>query len=136
MPIAPKFNDVNWLSGASVDVTGEFATHESVIDYVFIRILVIPDGTDPAVPSPALTKPMVGDAKVSTFTTTGSIQTGTFSGQVNAPSNPGYTVARGERVRVIGIAVAIKAPETAVAPEPQDPPGFETFTWCVGRTIT
>ena len=135
--MGPNFTNVRHISATQLEVTGVFDTHGAVIDEVVIRILVIPENTV------AMVKPMVGEARLSGLTTTpplptappfppgrtnDTLVTGAFSGVVTAPPNT-YTVEIGDPVRIIGIAVAIKAPEAPA--DPQDPPGFETFTWCV-----
>ena len=44
-------------------------------------------------------------------------------------------MAVGDTVRLIGVSVAVKAAEAKEPPEAPDPPGFETFTWCVSRVV-
>jgi len=140
-PMGPNFQDVNFVSPTSVDVTGTFDTHATVFGDVIVRILVIPfNDSDPTKTAAALQNPMVGQTVVGPsnpgfpLTTTPPLTTGSFAGTASvAPGH--YTVAPGDKVRLIGITVAVKAPDVATPPTPQDPPAFETFTWCVTRTI-
>ena len=146
--MGPNFQDATVVAPNKVRVTGTFDTHAEVRDEVVVRVLVIPDNT-PA----ALTKPMVGEARLTgPGTVAGSgpavttkvpdpthadekLTSGTFEATAIVPSDATYTVTREQRVRIIGVVVSIKTPPDATPPDPQDPPGFETFTWCVGREL-
>ena len=125
--MGPNFDKARFISATKLKVSGKFDTHAEVIDEVIIRILAIPEGH-----AAAMTKPMVGDARVggedAPLNTIDNLTNGSFEGTVTGPTGS-YTVAVGDTVRLIGLSVAIKAPE---AP---DPPGFETFTWCVSRVV-
>ena len=122
--MGPNFDKARLDSATSLVVSGKFDTHAEVIGDVIIRILVVPEGH-----AAALTNPMVGEATFAApLTTTGGLTNGSFTGTVTGPGGS-YTVAVGDTVRLIGVSVAVKAPE---AP---DPPGFETFTWCVSRVV-
>jgi hypothetical protein len=134
--VGPNFDKARFISATKLKVSGKFDTHAEVIDEVIIRILAIPEGH-----AAAMTKPMVGDARVggedaplntidnlTNGSFEGTLTNGSFEGTVTGPTGS-YTVAVGDTVRLIGLSVAIKAPE---AP---DPPGFETFTWCVSRVV-
>jgi hypothetical protein len=139
--VGPRFEKASFLSSTSLEVNGRFETHAEVIDDVIIRIVVIPEGH-----IAALTSPMVGEAKVAASAlttinvpTTGrpddKLTYGSFAGTVTVPPGGTYAVAVGDTVRLIGLSVAVKAPDDPVAPNSQDPPGFETFTWCVSREV-
>ena len=132
--VGPNFDKARLISATKLKVSGEFDTHAEVIDEVIIRILAIPEGH-----ATSMTNPMVGEARVggedAPLNTIANLTNGSFEGTVTGPTGS-YTVAVGDTVRLIGLSVAIKAPDVAIkAPDAPDPPGFETFTWCVSRVV-
>ena len=54
---------------------------------------------------------------------------------VKADVSNAFGLQEGDKVRVIGLSVAVKAGEPAIGSGPPDAPAFQTFTWCVDRTV-
>lgn len=120
--MGPKFDKMALLANGDLLVEGPFETHGEVIADVVVRFLIIADGNP---------DPLFGTATVdrSSVTKSGSppdvTSRGRFSATVAAPG-----LAAGDRVRGIGVSIAVKK-----ADHP-DPPAFETFTWCVTFKVT
>jgi hypothetical protein len=128
--MGPKFNDPI-LRGDELEVSGPFDTHGEVLDDVVVRFLIIKDGSnDPIfgtakIPHNQLKDcpcPDCGDQAPEDRAVPAQITSGTFSKTVDV-RNRGIRV--GDRVRAIGLSVAVKKADG------DDPPAFETFTWCV-----
>ena len=112
-------NPVIYPNG-DLKVEGPFVTDGEVLGDVYVRFLIIADGS---------TKPVFGLAKVANLRTTNpgtskAITTGTFRKRV-----PGSGLKGGTKVRGVGLSVAVKH-----ADHP-DPPALETFTWCVDLVV-
>jgi hypothetical protein len=117
-------------NGRKLEVGGVFVTHGDVIGDVTVRFVLIPEN----VPA-ALTDPIMGTARIRNVPLLASgsgIRQAAFATQVNNKFN----LSKGKTVRGIGIAVAVKVPDLAESPKNQDPPAFETFTWCVNLKVT
>jgi hypothetical protein len=136
--MGPNFKDPVLVSPALLKIEGEFDTHGEVIGNVMMGFLIVPDQINQA-----LTDPISGIVELlnADLTTTApdpanpdvKITSGTF---VKADvSNAKYDLGVNHKVRVIGLSVAVKAGAPPVGGGPQDAPAFETFTWCVDRTI-
>jgi len=132
--VGPKFDHPILKSTTELEISGQFDTHANVIGDVIVGFMIIPEKPG------ALNDPIVGEAKLThgLLTTSAdsanpdvSVTGGTFSTIVGNR----YDLVVGDAVRVIGLSVAVKAPEPPVGSDPQDPPGFETYTWCVNRTV-
>lgn len=134
----PKFDDAVLNPDNSIEVSGQFDTHADVIGDVIVGFLIIPDGV-----AGALMDPIVGEAKLNrgvltkTAASAGNSEVFITSGRFTTTVNNkfGLTIEDGKpppSLRIIGLSVAIKAPDGA---EPNDPPGFETYTWCVNRKL-
>ena len=136
--MGPNFKDPVLVDPDTLKVEGQFDTHGEVIGNVMVGFLIIPDQMPDALSAPisgliempasSLTKRAPDPANPDV-----EVTTGTF---VKADvSNTQYRVGVGHKVRVIGLSVAVKrgAPRPV---GPPDAPAFETFTWCVDRTIT
>src|SRR3954447_16645238 len=55
---------------------------------------------------------------------------------VKADVSNAFDLRGGDKVRVIGLAVAVKAGEPKVGGHgPPDAPAFQTYTWCVDRIV-
>jgi hypothetical protein len=134
--MGPNFEDPVLVSPDTIRVKGAFDTHGSVIGTVMIGFLIIPEH----IPE-ALTDPIVGIAELPNddLETTSCdaadpgarITSGPFSKDV--PNNQ-YNLGVDAKVRVIGLSVAVKLADLDPG-QSQDPPAFETFTWCVNRKV-
>ena len=129
---AGKFDKLVRLRPKEFEVGGVFVTHGGVIGDVTIRFVLIPD-REPK----ARTNPIVGTATIDNAPSDpkSGISETRFTAEANHSSldpQPG-TVVRG-----IGIAVAVKKPDPpdSSSNDHPDPPGFETFTWCVNLHVT
>jgi hypothetical protein len=121
--MGPKFENPI-LDGNDLEVWGPFDTHGDVLDDVVVRFLIIKDGSNTPIfgtakiPNNELKKCECSDCEDQA--PGAKITSGTFSKTVR---NQGLRV--GDRVRAIGLSVAVKKADG------HDPPAFETFTWCV-----
>jgi hypothetical protein len=121
--MGPKFENPI-LDGNDLEVRGPFDTHGDVLDDVVVRFLIIKDGSNTPIfgtakiPNNELKKCECPDCEDQALGA--KITSGTFSKTVR---NQGLRV--GDRVRAIGLSVAVKKADG------HDPPAFETFTWCV-----
>ena len=122
--MGPKFNDLMLLGNGKLEVSGPFDTHGEVLDDVVVRFLIIADdkqtifGTA-TIPNDKLapcSAPIVNTHPVRTRNHKRDVQR-------DRRHDPGLRV--GDRVRAIGLSVAVKKADG------HDPPAFETFTWCV-----
>jgi hypothetical protein len=136
--VGPNFKNPVRRSSTQLEVEGSFDTHGEVIGNVMIGFLIIPeDNTE------ALTEPITGivtltNDQLTTRTPDANddgvkITSGEF---VKADVSNAFDLREGAKVRVIGLAVAVKAGEPAVGGSgPPDAPAFQTYTWCVDRTV-
>jgi len=136
--MGPNFKDPVRRSATQLEVEGSFDTHGEVIGNVMIGFLIIPaDNTE------ALTEPITGivtltNDQLTTRTPDANdadvkITSGEF---VKADVSNTFDLREGDKVRVIGLAVAVKAGEPAVGGNgPPDAPAFQTYTWCVDRKV-
>ena len=127
---AGKFDKLVRLGEGKLEVGGVFATHGDVIGEVTVRFVLIPDDIHAA-----LTAPIMGTATIIDVSRpAGSeISQALFTKEVDDP----FFLTPGTKVRGIGIAVAVKAPDPPASPSDHpDPPAFETFTWCVNLKVT
>jgi hypothetical protein len=120
--MGPKFDKMALLANGDLLVEGPFETHGEVIADVVVRFLIIADDNP---------QPLFGTATVakSAVTKSGTAPDVTSRGRFSAVVG-GSSLAAGDRVRGIGLSVAVKQ-----ADHP-DPPAFETFTWCVTFKVT
>ena len=137
-PMGPNFEDPVLVSPQLLKVKGKFDTHGKVIGDVIIGFLIIPVHIEEAMTDPIVdmvrltlqpgntTTPNAADPDV-------TLTSATF--EKADVSNAKYNLGVGAPVRVIGLSVALKEPPIADNPADQDPPAFETFTWCVNRTV-
>jgi hypothetical protein len=122
--MGPKFRDPILLPNGKLEVEGPFETDGEVLDKVVVRFLIIPDESK---------TPIFGTATIARLRIFRpdptkpdlAITRGTFRATV--PNSAGLRV--GDRVRAIGLSVAVKRADSP------DPPAFETFTWCVTREV-
>jgi hypothetical protein len=112
---AGRFSDPVLLSTGELRVTGNFSTDGVVIPPVPIRFLIIPK-----------TNGASGDGAQGVATWTSGE---TFTHVVPARDVPAE-ITLGANARGIGLAVMVKRADKA-----DDPPTFDTFTWCVDVTI-
>jgi hypothetical protein len=111
------------LPNGELKVQGPFETFGEVIGDVVVRFLIMGDRDQ----TPILGTATVAQADLTTSHAgpEAAITKGMFRATV--PNAAGLTA--GERVRGIGLAVAIKSSDS------EDPPAFETFTWCVNLVV-
>jgi hypothetical protein len=120
--MGPRFDKIALLGNGDLLVEGPFETHGEVVDDVVVRILIVTD----EVPRERFSTATVRNSAVTkSGTAPDVISRGRFSGIVT-----GSDLKVDDRVRAIGISVAAKRAD------PPDPPGFETFTWCVTLKVT
>jgi hypothetical protein len=132
--MGPNFANPVLLANGNLQVAGTFDTHGEVIDDVVIRFVIIPEGNLAALVDPlvgtaiirraALTKPCGNDPAC-------RVHHGEFSAEV--PNKFGNSA--GDKARAIGLSVALKRSDPPGPYNSQDPPAFETFTWCVNVEI-
>ena len=127
---AGRFDKLIRLGDGKLEVGGIFVTHGAVIGEATIRFLLIPDDNHAA-----LTAPIMGTATIEKVPRDPGtdISQARFTQEIDDP----YYLRPGTKVRGIGIAVAVKAPDPPVPPSAHpDPPGIETFTWCVNLKVS
>jgi hypothetical protein len=122
--MGPRFENPVLLPNGDLKVEGPFETYGEVIDDVVIRFLIMGNGhgLPPILGTATLAQ---DDLKRDTHPNGDVITRGVFSKTV--PNSLG--LRRGARVRGIGLAVAVKRSDD------DDPPAFETFTWCVNLVV-
>src|SRR5690348_9766712 len=136
--MGPNFKNPVRRSATQLEVEGRFDTHGEVIGNVMIGFLIIPADN-----AEALTEPITGivtltNDQLTTRTPDANdddvkITSGEF---VKADVSNTFDIQVGAKVRVIGLSVAVKAGEPAVGRGGQpDAPAFQTYTWCVDRTV-
>ncbi|HSS75062.1 MAG TPA: hypothetical protein VLK53_15990 [Gaiellaceae bacterium] len=119
--MGPKFKDPI-LRGDQLEVSGPFDTHGEVLDYVLVRFLIIKEGSNPIFGTASIPNNELKECDCPDCEDHAKITSGTFRKTVDV-QNRGLRV--GDRVRAIGLSVAVKKADG------HDPPAFETFTWCV-----
>jgi hypothetical protein len=136
--MGPNFKDPVLVDADTLKVEGSFDTHGEVIGDVTIGFLIIPKQMDDALIAPIsdivvlphidLDKSAPDPAKPGVEITHGDFQKADVS-------NDQYHLGVGHEVRVIGLAVSVKAGGTPDGAARRDAPAFETFTWCVDRKV-
>lgn len=124
--MGPKFTNPVLLSNGDLQIGGVFDTHGEVIDDVLIRYLLIPDDMPIA-----LDEPIIGTAKIlnTALASQGDGDAKVTHGEFSATVDNKFGLRAGARARGIATSIAVKASD------PNDPPAFETFTWCVNVQV-
>jgi hypothetical protein len=112
--MGPKFDNLILLDSGELEVKGPFETNGRVLDHVVIRFLIIADDKQTIFGTATIDQDALRPDDPGR-----GITSGTFSAIV---PNPG--LRPNEHVRAIGLSVTVKDAG-------DDPPAFETFTWCV-----
>lgn len=112
--MGPKFDNLILLPSGELKVKGPFETNGKVLDHVVVRFLIIPDGKETIFGTATIAQDALRPDDPGR-----GITSGNFSAIV---PNPG--LRPNEHVRAIGLSVTVKDAG-------DDPPAFETFTWCV-----
>jgi hypothetical protein len=130
---AGKFDKLVLRSDGKLDVHGVFDTDGDVIDEVMVRFVLIPDETPAALSNPIVGTATIGASGLAPLGSAPAIQHAEFEETIDNL----FDLRPDAKVRGIGIAVAVKRSDPPVPPSThQDPPGFETFTWCVNLKVT
>jgi hypothetical protein len=126
--MGPRFDKLQVDANGNLTVEGPFETYGELIGDVAVRFLIIgkdrttiDSTTNVSADQPATFSSDPGASTASSVLVT----SGTFSATV-----PDSDFVAGDDVRAIGLAVAVKKAEHP------NPPGFETFTWCVNLKVT
>ena len=117
--MGPKFDNLILLNSGELKVKGPFETNGKVLDHVVVRFLIIPDGKETIFGTATIAQRDLRTFPPDPHDPDAAITSGRFSATV---PNPG--LRPNEHVRAIGLSVTVKDAG-------DDPPAFETFTWCV-----
>ena len=132
--MGPNFLNPEILASGQLRVAGTFDTHGEVIDDVVIRFVLIPEGN-----LAALTAPLVGTATIAHGDLTkpcgDDVACRIHHGDWHADVPNQFSLSAGAKLRAIGLAVALKRADPPGPVNAQDPPAFETFTWCVNVEV-
>jgi hypothetical protein len=127
---AGKFDKLVRLGDCKLEVGGVFVTLGKVIGEATIRFVLIPDDNRAALEEPIMGTATIKDVHCDPET---GISEARFTQKVHDP----FDLKADAKVRGIGIAVSVKAPDPADPPSGHpDPPAFETFTWCVNLKVS
>jgi hypothetical protein len=129
MPAA-KFEKL-LLKNGDLELQGDFATHGDVIGEVTVCYVLIPDRKD----DDALTDPITGTVTFDVPTRDGDSDSEISKAFKAKIVGNKFELEDKAKVRGIGIAVAVKRSKPPVSTKRQDPPAFETFTWCVNLEV-
>jgi hypothetical protein len=121
--MGPRFNNPKLLRNGKLQVSGPFETHGRVLDDVVVRFLIIDESRRPVFGTATIGKRQLQFAPNLPLDPDDP-DLGITSGTFKATVAPNRGLHAGEKVRAIGVSVAVK---NAL----RDPPAIETFTWCV-----